>query len=169
MKARSFALVLGVALWSCSEPAPQQAPEPATNTALTAPAKFDPKANPTADLAAAVILARASHRRIILDVGGEWCSWCHILDNFIETHVDLQNDIARDFVWLKINFSDDNENQSFLTKYPRIPGYPHLYVLSENGDLLHSQDTAKLELGRSYDLEKMRTFFGTWAKKQEAQ
>jgi len=169
MKRQSFALVLALALWNCTGRAPHETPEPALNIARTTPAKFDPTANASADLAAAVVVARASHRRIILDVGGEWCSWCHILDTFIEAHADLGKDIARDFVWLKINFSPENENQAFLSKYPRIPGYPHLFVLSEDGDLLHSQDTAKLELERSYDLEKMRTFFATWAKKPETQ
>ena len=165
MKRPLIALAAAVLAWSCAGPAPEPQSAPETGAFRLTPAKFDPDADPNADLAAAITRARASNRRIILDVGGEWCSWCHTLDNFIDAHTDLGTAIARDFVWVKINFSDENENRSFLSKYPRITGYPHLYVLSKDGDLLHSQNTAELELGKSYDLAKMEKFFATWAKK----
>jgi len=159
-----LALTIAVSL-SCLEHAQGGRPVQATATATPAAAKFDPTADPVKDLAAAVVQARASKRRIILDVGGEWCSWCHILDRFIGEHAELGTAIARDFVWLKVNMSPENENKPFLAKYPGIPGYPHLFVLDENGALLHSQDTALLELGPSYDLEKVKTFLATWGKK----
>ena len=166
MKRPLCVLAVGILLWGCSEPVPEELPPAGAAKVLGLPqGKFDPDADPTADLAEAVALARTSNRRIILDVGGEWCSWCHILDNFIAARLDLGTSIAHDFVWLKINFSPQNENKAFLSKYPRIPGYPHLFVLSEKGDLLHSQDTSQLEQGQSYDLAKMKTFFATWAKK----
>ena len=38
----------------------------------------------------------------------------------------------------------------FLSKYPPISGYPHIYVLDENGALFHSQNNSDLEEGRSY-------------------
>ena len=162
-------LVLASLACACSRPAPDT--QAATSAAATSSAgpttveKFDPKADPVKDLAAAVVLAKSSGRRIILDVGGEWCSWCHILDRFIRDHADVSTAIARDFVWLKINFSPDNENKAFLSTYPAIPGYPHLYMLSQDGDLLHSQDTALLELGPSYDLAKVQAFLAQWARR----
>jgi thiol:disulfide interchange protein len=169
MKGLSLALLFGLVLgvWACTGTSEDS--RPASNAAAPAAAPaadtFDPKADPVKDLAAAVVRARTTNRRIILDVGGEWCSWCHILDRFIAGHAELGAAIARDFVWLKINFSPENENTAFLAKYPRIEGYPHLYVLGQDGELLHSQNTADLELGSSYDLAKMQTFFATWAKK----
>ena len=51
---------------------------------------------------------------------------------------------------LKVNFSPENQNRSFLRRYPRIPGYPHIFVLESDGRFLHSQGTAELESGRSY-------------------
>ena len=46
---------------------------------------------------------------------------------------------------------------------PVIKGYPHLFVLDENGKLLRSQDTSVLEQGSSYDLDKMFEFLKKWA------
>ena len=46
---------------------------------------------------------------------------------------------------MKVNFSPENENKELLSKYPQIPGYPHIFVLDSGGNLLHSQFTGDLE------------------------
>jgi thiol:disulfide interchange protein len=126
------------------------------------PAKFEPARDPAQDLARAVAEAGRTGKRIILDVGGEWCSWCHILDKFIADHPELGTAIAQHYVWLKINMSPENENAAFLSKYPKIPGYPHLFVLDQDGTLLHSQDTVELEEGKTYNLGRVRGFLDRW-------
>jgi hypothetical protein len=69
------------------------------------------------------------------------------------------------FIVLKINYSKENENKEFLSKYPKIPGYPHLFVLDKNGKLLCSQDTSQLEKGRGHDRDKVFAFLKKWAPK----
>ena len=127
--------------------------------------KFDPARNPAKDLEAAIEEAKRSDKRILLDVGGEWCIWCHRIDYFIENNEDIKNFINENFIVLKINFSKENQNEKFLSKYPKIPGYPHLFVLDKNGKLLHSQDTGLLEEGKGYSHEKMIVFLKKWADK----
>jgi hypothetical protein len=61
-----------------------------------------------------------------------------------------------------VNFSPDNENKAFLSRYPKVAGYPHLFVLDKTGKLLHSQDTALLESGKSYSRERMKAFLLKW-------
>ena len=46
-------------------------------------AKFDPVADPFKDIQIAVNEAQKINKRILLDVGGEWCIWCHRIDAFI--------------------------------------------------------------------------------------
>lgn len=133
----------------------------ATGAVVTAP-KFDPAADPAKDLERVIAEARRTHKRIILDVGGEWCGWCHALDRYYAEHADLMALREKQFVWLKVNFSPDNPNAAFLAKYPKIHGYPHLFVLDADGKLLHSQDTSLLEQGSSYNLEKMFAFLKQW-------
>jgi thiol:disulfide interchange protein len=141
----------------------EEAPPVASSIPAGLPKSFDPARDPARDLQAAVVLAGQGNKRIILDVGGEWCSWCHTLDRFIEEHETVKTAITRDFVWVKINFSEGHENKAFLSRYPVIAGYPHLFVLERDGTLLHSQDTALLEDGRSYNLERLEAFLSTWA------
>jgi thiol:disulfide interchange protein len=125
--------------------------------------KFDPARDARKDIQDAVAYAQKSHKRILLDVGGEWCVWCHRLDDYFAQNARLDEIRKANFLWVKINFSPENENQALLSSYPVIHGYPHLFVLDENGKLLHSQDTGELEAGKSYDFEKMLAFLQKWS------
>jgi thiol:disulfide interchange protein len=127
------------------------------------PAKFDPARDAATDVANAVALARAQGKRVIVDVGGEWCGWCHILDGFIAANADVKSLIASRYVWVKVNYSKENRNEAFLSRWPQVAGYPHLFVLDADGKLLHSQDTGELEAGKSYDKEKFLAFVQQWA------
>ena len=43
---------------------------------------FDPSRDAMKDFEAAKAEAKKSGKRILLDVGGNWCSWCRLLDRF---------------------------------------------------------------------------------------
>lgn len=107
--------------------------------------KFDPKRDPNLDLQNAIAQAQKENKRIILDVGGEWCGWCRAMDFYFMKNPGLAKLRDKNYVWVKINMSEENENKEFLSKYPEIKGYPHLFVLEKDGLLLHSQNTEELE------------------------
>jgi thiol:disulfide interchange protein len=133
---------------------------PALSLAAAEPApRFDPQRDAAADVALAVAQARAQGKRVIVDVGGEWCPWCHILDRFLAANDDVRKLRDAHYVWVKVNFSPENRNRELLSKWPRVKGYPHLFVLDARGDVLHSQDTGLLEAGKDYDRDKMLAFF----------
>jgi thiol:disulfide interchange protein len=127
------------------------------------PAKFDPARDAAKDVATAVAAARAQGKRVLVDVGGEWCVWCHILDRFVEANADVQALRDANYVWVKVNWSKENRNDALLSRWPAIKGYPHLFVLGADGELIQSQDTGLLEAGRSYDHAKVVAFLVTWA------
>ncbi|MGE8233519.1 MAG: thioredoxin family protein [Stenotrophomonas sp.] len=126
-------------------------------------AQFDPARDPVADLETAKVEAQRGGKRIMLDVGGEWCSWCHLLDAFMEGDSELRRFRDANYVWMKVNYSEDNENAAFLSRFPEIKGYPHLFVLDAEGKLLHSQFTGDLEKGKGYDRAKFDAFLKEWA------
>ena len=136
----------------------------ADSTAAVHTAAFDPKADAAHDIDLAVKEAGATGRKILLDVGGNWCKWCKMLDAFFETNHDLSTLLHSKYVVVKVNFSKDNENKSVLGRYPKAAGYPHFFVLNADGSLLHSQNTGELEKGQGYDPEKMKAFLTRWAK-----
>lgn len=125
--------------------------------------KFDPKRDAAKDIADAVKLAKKQDKRILLDVGGEWCGWCHKLDEFFMTNKEAAQILKEKYIVVKVNFSPENENKAVLSKYPKINGYPHLFVLDKNGKLLHSQDTGLLETGDHHDPDKVIPFLKKWS------
>jgi thiol:disulfide interchange protein len=133
--------------------------------------KFDPARDAAKDIHAAVAEAGASGRRVLLDVGGEWCIWCRRLDTLFVTHPALEEFRKANYVTVKVNWSKENKNEAVLSKYPPIKGYPHLFVLEKDGTVLHSQDTGELEIpkkeeaqkGKGHDPEKVMAFLRRWA------
>jgi thioredoxin-related protein len=131
--------------------------------------KFDPARDAQKDIQDAIVLAKKSNKRILLDVGGEWCIWCHRLDSLFIQNRDLENYLNKHYVVVKINVSKENENKIVLSKYPKVAGYPHIFVLTSYGRLLHSQDTSELEFPKNYpyrghDKTKVFAFLKKWAK-----
>ena len=124
---------------------------------------FDPQRNAAKDIEDAIVEATGSNRRIILDVGGNWCIWCKRLDTLFLKNIDLSEFMHKNYVVVKVNFSKENENEKPLSQYPEIKGYPHLFVLEKNGKLLHSQDTGDLESGKGHSKEKVFEFLEKWA------
>jgi thiol:disulfide interchange protein len=176
MKYYFYLLVVTLILSTCAF---GQTAQPATPPTVAAPAqskesketpvvreRFDPTRDAKADLATAVQTAAKSGKNIILDVGGEWCSWCVFMDNFFIKNPDLAKLRDTNYVWVKINFSKENENKEFLSAYPEPAGYPHLFVLDPAGKLLQSQDTSELEEGKGYNLDKFMEFLKKWAPEQ---
>ena len=127
------------------------------------PLKFDPSRDAAKDVATAVALAKSRGARVLVDVGGEWCSWCHIMDRFFAANEDARTLREKHYVWVKVNWSKDNRNEAVLSRWPKIKGYPHLFVLDGDGALLHSQDTSLLEEGKGYDKAKFVAFLTRWA------
>jgi thioredoxin-related protein len=124
---------------------------------------FDPTRDAAADLAAGLKLATKEKKRVLVDVGGNWCGWCHKLDKLFKSDAEIAKVLKAKYVIVKINFSPENENKAVLSKFPTISGYPHLFVLDAKGKLLHSQDTGLLETGSAHDPVKVMDFLKKWA------
>lgn len=125
--------------------------------------RFDPQRDAAKDIRDAMAEAGQTGKRVLLDVGGEWCIWCHRLDSLFATHPALNRFLHKNFVVVKVNFSKENKNEKVLSRYPKIPGYPHFFVLDEKGTLLCSQDTGELESGKGHSPEKVLAFLRKWA------
>jgi thiol:disulfide interchange protein len=159
MRVLSLALLLAASLPALAAGLPAlaaQAPKPAVQ------GPFDPARHSFKDLEAAKAEAQRSGRRILLDVGGNWCPWCHKLHAFWAAQPELKKVRDQGFVFLLVDFSKDHKNEAFLGQFPKVKGYPHLYVLDAQGKLLHSQGTGELEHEGGYSAEKIGLFLKSW-------
>jgi thiol:disulfide interchange protein len=128
--------------------------------------RYDPKRDPDADLAKALAEAKRTGRNVLLVVGGDWCDWCQVMDKFFAGHADVRALRERNFVTLKINMSPQNENRAFLSRYPKIPGYPYLFVLDAHGKILHPQRANVFEDGDTYNVPRFASFLVAYGPTQ---
>ncbi len=125
---------------------------------------YDPSRNPAEDLSQAIVIAQKENKRIMLELGGDWCIWCKYMDDFYKSHLDILQARAENYVLVKVNVSEDTANEEFLSQFPEAAGYPHIYILESDGTFLHSQNTADLEDGAdSYVPEVFMAFLEEWA------
>ena len=161
----TVALLSAISVWSQAVPA-SSIPKPvAAAPAANVREKFDPARDPKTDLEKAIKAAATGNKNIIIDLGGEWCGWCVFMDKFFVQNPELAKIRDDNFVWVKVNYSEENKNTAFLAAYPAAAGYPHLYVLDQTGKLLHSEDTSVLEMGKGYDPVKFAEFLKEWSPK----
>ncbi len=123
---------------------------------------YDPGRDPFVDGKAALQLAKTSERRVLVEVGGDWCSWCHTLDKFLNEHPALLTRLHNTFVILKVNVDETNNNAEFLSAFPKALGYPHMYITDDEGAILYSQDTAEFLHEGRYSEQNFQLFLDRW-------
>ncbi len=158
------AAILVAAMLVLASPLPAQ-PPPAGGPYMPVHV-YDPARNAQQDIRNAAAEARRTGRNVLVEVGGTWCIWCRIMDTFFTQHPDLAELREKNYVLVFVNYSPENKNEAVLSKYPKVAGYPHLFVLDPKGKLLQSQDTSVLEEGRGYNEQRMREFLINWAPKK---
>ena len=123
---------------------------------------YDDKRDPFTDAKDAIKLAKNSQRNVLIEIGGNWCSWCKKMDAFLERNPEVYQALHTKFVLLKINVSDSNENEAFMSALPPVLGYPHMYVSTASGKMILSKDTAELLQDGQYSVENWLEFINNW-------
>jgi thioredoxin-related protein len=123
---------------------------------------YDPARDPFADGRAALKLARETNRRVLIEVGGDWCRWCHVLNKFLAENKNISEQLHRHFVILKVNVSEANDNADFMAGFPRPLGYPHIYITESDGTIIFSKDTAELLENSRYSVKRFQQFIDKW-------
>ena len=127
---------------------------------------YDPKANATKDINAAVKKAKAERKFVLVQAGGNWCKWCLEFARFAKADPKIDSVIKASFVWYHLNYSKENENKAMFAKlgYPQRFGYPVFIILNEKGERIHTQNSEYLENGKdSYDQRKVQSFLECWS------
>jgi thiol:disulfide interchange protein len=116
-----------------------------------------------ADLAAAFKSAAESHRRILLDFGGNWCGDCQVLDIYFHDPANRPI-LDSNFVLVHINIGHMDENLDIAREYgvPLEKGVPALAVLTEKGKLIYSQREGQFEAMRRMESSAVTQFLVQW-------
>jgi thiol:disulfide interchange protein len=115
------------------------------------------------DLAAAFKTAAATHKRVLIDFGGNWCGDCQVLDIYF--HNDANRPILdSNFVLVHVNIGHMDENVDIARKY-RVPiekGVPAMAVLDGSGKLIFSQQNDQFGPMRRLEPSVVTQFLVQW-------
>lgn len=127
---------------------------------------YNPAADAAKDVAKLVLKAKAEHKRVLLQIGGNWCVMCYRLHAFLQTDAVLKNLLAESYVVYHLNYSPENKNPAYLKTIgsPQRFGFPVLVVLDSDGKPLRTQDSGGLQQGNGYSFEKVKAFLEQWVK-----
>ena len=128
---------------------------------------YDASRDPYADTKAALALAKETDRKLLIEVGGDWCNWCHVLDRFLSDHDNIASRLHETFVILKVNVSEANDNAKFMTTLPPARGYPHMYITDSSGVVLHSQNTGQFIENGEYSEQQFMAFLDYWQSQND--
>ncbi|MEO6405233.1 MAG: thioredoxin family protein [Ferruginibacter sp.] len=127
---------------------------------------YDPNANAEKDIEAAIKKARAEHKYVLIQGGGNWCKWCIEFARLVKADPKLDSVMKSSFVWYHLNWSKENENKKMFSKfgYPQRFGFPVFIILNEKGERLNTQNSEYLEDGKSsYNRAKVQAFLEMWS------
>jgi thioredoxin-related protein len=126
---------------------------------------YDPAANAGKDIAAAIKKAAVEKKHVLIQAGGNWCSWCIEFARFAKVDAQIDSLLKSSFVWYHLNYSKENKNEALLAKYgfPQRFGFPVFIILNAKGERVHTQNSEYLEDGKKgYDQKKVMGFLSAW-------
>ncbi len=130
---------------------------------------YIPSENAESRLAELIKQAKAENKNIMIQAGGNWCIWCLRFNDYVQKTPELKEIVDTNYLYWHLNYSPENKNEKVFeqlgnpgAKY----GYPVFVVLDQNGKQIHTQDSAVLEEGKGYSLQKVKDFFLAYAPKK---
>ena len=127
---------------------------------------YNPEANAKEDISKADQKAKEEGKHVMVQIGGNWCSWCLLFHKYINEDLEIKKMIDDNFVFTLLNYSQEVKNAELMAKYnnPGRMGYPVFLILNGEGQLIHTQDSGLLEEGKGYNKTKVMTFLKNWTK-----
>lgn len=125
---------------------------------------YHPNANAKQEIAEAVKSAKQQGKNVLIQAGGNWCSWCIEFNRFTTQDAQLDSAIKANYVVYHLNYSPENKNVDIFKQYsfPQRFGFPVFLILDGNGNLIHTQNSSYLEEGKSYNKKKILGFLADW-------
>jgi thiol:disulfide interchange protein len=159
------ALALGAPVCVAQESAPKPASHPAATASTSNEPIYDEASDARAQIAQALVNAKKNNRRVLIQWGANWCSWCHMLHDTFATDKDIKKKLSYEYDLVLIdvgrldkNMGLANDKGADLKKH----GIPFLTVLDADGKVIANQDTSELEVkgegAKGHDRAKVLAF-----------
>ena len=139
-------LVLAALLIAAPASAAVPAPKPSIATLQQLPVvtmqPYDEAANADAQVAAAFARAQKSHKRVLIDLGGNWCVDCLILANFVRLP-EMRRFMEAHYEEVLVDVGRFNRNLQIPARFgftKRLEGVPALLIATPDGKLVNGDN-----------------------------
>jgi thioredoxin-related protein len=126
---------------------------------------YNPLANAANDIEVAVAKAKAEKKHVMIQAGGNWCTWCIKFNNYATIDKQIDSVLTANYIVYHLNYSPENLNKAVFAKYefPERFGFPVFIILDGDGKRIHTQNSAYLEKVSTYDKDKIIEFLQHWS------
>lgn len=125
------------------------------------PAVYDEKADAKAQVAAALAAAKRENRRVLIQWGGNWCSWCLLLHERFKTTPELARTLKYEYDVIHVDSKNADLAETYKADFKKH-GVPYLTILDADGKVLANQETesfeTKIDGKNGHDPKKLQEF-----------
>lgn len=90
--------------------------------------------------------AKASHKKILLDIYTDWCGWCKKLDSDVYSNQKVAAYLAQAYIPVKLNaesskklsYKEKAQSEMELARAFGVQGYPTIIFLDSQGEPINS-------------------------------
>lgn len=132
--------------------------------ATTAP--YDEAANANAVVAAAFARAKKSHKRVLLDLGGNWCPDCIILANVMRLPA-MKTFMDQHYEFASVDVGRFDKNLQIPARFgytQRLKGVPTVLVATPDGKLVNDGHVFALSDARNMTPQSLADYLARWTQ-----
>jgi thiol-disulfide isomerase/thioredoxin len=165
-----FVMAVGVALLLATPASAATAPRvklaSIANLPVAVLTPYDVNADADKDVAAAFARARKSGKRVLIDLGGNWCGDCVVLANIMQLP-DVKPFVAAHYEVVSVDIGRENKNLQIPAHFgvDLSGGVPALLIVEPDGKtLVDGGHISALEDARHMTPQGLADWLAQWAK-----
>ena len=162
LPALALAAFLSLPLAAFAEvPSPQLGP---VELAQPLPLPYDLQADAKAEVDAALARAKTSGKRVIVDLGGNWCGDCRVFAGILAVP-EVKSFVDAHFEVVLVNVGRYDTNLDIPARWgiDKLKAAPTTLIVSPKGELLNKDDTVALMDARSMTPQAVVDWLAHWA------
>lgn len=147
-------------------PAPKLAISSLSELPVVERAPFMEKANADAAVDAAFARAKKSGKRVLIDLGGNWCGDCVVLANLMRLK-EMQPFLAAHFEMVSVDVGRFDKNLQIPARFgitKRLEGVPAVIIAEPDGKFVNPGRITALADARHMSPQAIADWLAQWAK-----
>jgi thiol-disulfide isomerase/thioredoxin len=166
MKNLALAFLLLATPALAAAPAPKPSIASLTQLPIVTMDIYDEKANADADVARAFDRARKSGKRVLLDLGGDWCPDCIVLSNFMKLP-EIKRFVDAHYEMVLVDVGRFNKNLHIPARLgftEKLRGVPAVLIFTPDKKLVNRSDIFTTANARGMTPQGLADYLARYAK-----